>query len=58
VKRKKEKTKNEKKKIKRSNTEYSMLGNLMPGVQKKVLSQMKKRPKLVVLDTYGPQNIQ
>jgi sugar/nucleoside kinase (ribokinase family) len=28
-----------------------MLGNLMPSVQKKVLGQMKKRPKLVVLDT-------
>tara|TARA_B000000532_G_scaffold244230_1_gene243260 strand:+ start:3281 stop:4201 length:921 start_codon:yes stop_codon:yes gene_type:complete len=33
------------------NSEYLMLGNLMPAVQKKVLSQMKKRPKLVVLDT-------
>ena len=33
------------------NIEYLMLGNLMPGVQKKVLSQMKKRPKLVVLET-------
>ena len=33
------------------NTEYLMLGNLMPGVQKKVLKQMKKRPKLIVLDT-------
>ena len=30
---------------------YLMLGNLMPSVQKKVLDQMKKRPKLVVLDT-------
>ena len=28
-----------------------MLGNLMPSVQKKVLDQMKKRPKLIVLDT-------
>jgi sugar/nucleoside kinase (ribokinase family) len=28
-----------------------MLGNLMPSVQKKVLDQMKRRPKLVVLDT-------
>jgi sugar/nucleoside kinase (ribokinase family) len=28
-----------------------MLGNLMPSVQKKVLDQMSKRPKLVVLDT-------
>ena len=33
------------------NSEYLMLGNLMPSVQKKVLNQMKKRPKLVVLDT-------
>ena len=32
-------------------SEYLMLGNLMPSVQQKVLSQMKKRPKLVVLDT-------
>ena len=33
------------------NSKYLMLGNLMPSVQKKVLDQMKKRPKLVVLDT-------
>ncbi len=33
------------------NSEFLMLGNLMPSVQKKVLNQMKKRPKLVVLDT-------
>lgn len=33
------------------NSEYLMLGNLMPSVQKRVLNQMKKRPKLVVLDT-------
>ena len=32
-------------------SEYLMLGNLMPSVQQKVLSQMKNRPKLVVLDT-------
>ena len=32
-------------------SEYLMLGNLMPSVQKRVLNQMKKRPKLVVLDT-------
>jgi sugar/nucleoside kinase (ribokinase family) len=31
--------------------EFLMLGNLMPGVQQKVLSQLSKRPKLVVLDT-------
>ena len=32
-------------------SEFLMLGNLMPSVQKKVLKQMKKRPKLIVLDT-------
>ena len=32
-------------------SEILMLGNLMPSVQKKVLDQMTKRPKLVVLDT-------
>jgi sugar/nucleoside kinase (ribokinase family) len=32
-------------------TEYLMLGNLTPAVQLKVLEQMNKRPKLVVLDT-------
>ena len=32
-------------------SEFLMLGNLMPSVQKKVLDQMKSRPKLVVLDT-------
>ena len=31
--------------------DFLMLGNLMPSVQKKVLDQMNKRPKLVVLDT-------
>ena len=31
--------------------DFLMLGNLVPLVQKKVLDQMKKRPKLVVLDT-------
>ena len=33
------------------NSEFLMLGNLMPSVQKKVLDQMKTRPKLIVLDT-------
>ncbi|MCH8556078.1 MAG: PfkB family carbohydrate kinase [Schleiferiaceae bacterium] len=33
------------------NAEYLMLGNLMPSVQQKVLDQLHKRPKLVVLDT-------
>ena len=32
-------------------SEFLMLGNLMPSVQKKVLKQMKSKPKLVVLDT-------
>ena len=32
------------------NSEILMLGNLMPSVQTKVLDQMKKRPKLIVLD--------
>ncbi len=32
-------------------SEFLMLGNLMPSVQKKVLNQMKKKPKLIVLDT-------
>lgn len=31
--------------------ECLMLGNLMPSVQKKVLLQLKERPKLIVLDT-------
>ena len=30
---------------------YVMLGNLQPEVQMKVIQQMKKRPKLIVLDT-------
>ena len=34
-----------------SESEYLMLGNLVPSVQQKVLDQMKKRPKLIVLDT-------
>ena len=32
-------------------SEFLMLGNLMPSVQKRVLEQMKERPKLIVLDT-------
>ena len=31
--------------------ECLMLGNLMPSIQKKVLSQLTERPKLIVLDT-------
>lgn len=31
--------------------EFLMLGNLMPSVQQKVMAQLKKRPKLIVLDT-------
>ena len=34
-----------------NDSEFLMLGNLMPSIQKKVLDQMKKRPKLIVLDT-------
>lgn len=32
-------------------SEYLMLGNLVPAIQMQVLKQMTKRPKLVVLDT-------
>ena len=31
--------------------EFVMLGNLMPKLQKSVIQQLKKRPKLIVLDT-------
>src|ERR1044071_111394 len=31
--------------------EFLMLGNLDPVIQKKVIQQMKKRPKLIVMDT-------
>ena len=34
-----------------SEAEFVMLGNVMPSLQKKALLQMKKRPKLTVLDT-------
>jgi sugar/nucleoside kinase (ribokinase family) len=34
-----------------SDSDFLMLGNLAPSVQQKVLDQMKKRPKLIVLDT-------
>ena len=34
-----------------SESELLMLGNLVPSVQQKVLDQMTKRPKLIVLDT-------
>jgi len=33
------------------NSEFLMLGNLMPKLQKSVITQMRKRPKLIVLDT-------
>ncbi len=33
------------------NCDFLMLGNLMPSVQQKVLSQLAARPKLIVLDT-------
>ena len=31
--------------------EFLMLGNLMPSLQLNVIEQLKKRPKLIVLDT-------
>lgn len=31
--------------------EFLMLGNLVPAVQRKVITQLNKRPKLIVLDT-------
>jgi len=34
-----------------TSSDFLMLGNLTPVVQEKVLAQLKKRPKLVVLDT-------
>jgi len=34
-----------------SNSDFLMLGNLVPSIQQKVLDQMQKRPKLIVLDT-------
>ncbi|MDZ4664757.1 MAG: PfkB family carbohydrate kinase [Bacteroidota bacterium] len=33
------------------NCDFLMLGNLVPMVQQKVITQMNKRPKLIVLDT-------
>lgn len=33
------------------NSEYVMLGNLTPAIQKRVIEQMKTRPKLIVMDT-------
>ena len=32
-------------------SEFLMLGNLVPAIQQKVIEQFKKRPKLIVLDT-------
>lgn len=32
-------------------SEFLMLGNLHPGIQKRVINQFKKRPKLIVMDT-------
>lgn len=32
-------------------TEFLMLGNLMPKLQKSVITQLRERPKLIVLDT-------
>ena len=31
--------------------EYLMLGNLMPSLQKSIINQLKKRPKLIIMDT-------
>ncbi len=31
--------------------EYLMLGNLVPALQKQVIAQLRKRPKLIVMDT-------
>ncbi|MGB0167623.1 MAG: PfkB family carbohydrate kinase, partial [Luteibaculum sp.] len=31
--------------------EYLMLGNLEPGIQESVIKQLKKKPKLIVMDT-------
>ncbi len=33
------------------NCEYLMLGNLAPSVQKTVIGRLKKRPKLIMMDT-------
>ena len=33
------------------NAEFLMLGNLMPSIQKQVLDQMTKKPKMIILDT-------
>jgi sugar/nucleoside kinase (ribokinase family) len=34
-----------------SNPDFLMLGNLMPSLQRKVIEQLPKRPKLIVMDT-------
>ncbi len=34
-----------------TSVDFLMLGNLVPAVQQKVISQLSKRPKLIVLDT-------
>lgn len=31
--------------------EYLMLGNLMPSLQQKIINQLSKRPKLIIMDT-------
>ena len=33
------------------NCDFLMLGNLMPAIQRQVIEQMSKRPKLIVMDT-------
>lgn len=34
-----------------NHTEYLLVGNLVPAVQKSIIQQLSKRPKLIVLDT-------
>ena len=35
----------------KNNPDFLMLGNLMPSLQRKVIEQLPKRPKLIVMDT-------
>ncbi len=37
--------------VQHSNPDFLMLGNLMPSLQRKVIEQLPKRPKLIVMDT-------
>ena len=38
-------------------SEFLMLGNLVPAIQKKVIQQFNKRPKLIVLDKIGRAHV-